>query len=149
MLFKPFKLLYKLSGILMTCMLLAGYGVTISSLVYTGKSKCNDTALASVSKANGVVFFILGSLNLLLSHIIIWIPLCRKQDKGHSIVPQNTTNDSTTQVLNPQQSKSDAANISTTNVQPINGGQIPTPTKKPEAADEWNRKAAADNDGIE
>jgi len=89
-LFKPFKLLYKLSGVMMTFMLLAGYGVAISSIVYTGKSKCNDTSLASVSKANAVIFFILASLNLLLSHIIIWIPLCRKQDNAHSIVPQNT-----------------------------------------------------------
>jgi len=35
------------------------------------------------------------------------------------------------------------------NMQPENEGQIPTPAKKPDAAEEWNRKSAANEDGIE
>ncbi|TNV73140.1 hypothetical protein FGO68_gene8894 [Halteria grandinella] len=140
-LFKPFSLLYKLSGILMTCMLLAGYGVAISSIVYTNKSKCNDSPLASVSKANAVIFFILASANLLFSHTIIWIPICSRKENGHSIVPANSTvpDESSQMALNQQPVKSDANSIN---------GQIPTPTKRPEAAEEWNKKATND-DGIE
>jgi len=37
-LYKPSGVFYKLSGVLMTCLLLAGYGVCISSLIYTSKS---------------------------------------------------------------------------------------------------------------
>lgn len=77
-LYKPVSLLYKLSGVMMTCMLLAGYGVCISSIVYTSQSECSDTRLGSVSTANAVIFLILGSLNLLFSHTIIWFPICKE-----------------------------------------------------------------------
>lgn len=77
-LFKPSSLIYKLSGLLMTCLLLAGYGVCISSIVYTSRSDCKATALGKVSNANAVIFLILASLTLLITHTIIWFPLCKK-----------------------------------------------------------------------
>jgi hypothetical protein len=35
-LYKPFKMLYKLSGILMTLLILAGYGICIANIIFTG-----------------------------------------------------------------------------------------------------------------
>lgn len=93
-------------------MLLAGYGVTISSIVYTSKSHCASTGLGSVSKANGVIFLILGSLNLVVAHILIWIPICKegcggaKKPSGQSVAPSNME-DSTSTALNQQPVKSD------------------------------------------
>jgi hypothetical protein len=98
-LFKPVDIIYKLSGVMMTCMLLAGYGVAISSVVYTSKSKCSDSALGKVNKANAIIFFVIGSLNLLVAHVIIWIPICSSKG-ANSSQAVSPANDSTVQALN-------------------------------------------------
>ena len=76
-LYKPVSLLYKLSGVMMTCLLLAGYGITISNIVYTNTSVCKSTMLGRVSNVNAVIFLVLATLVLALSHTIIWFPICR------------------------------------------------------------------------
>jgi hypothetical protein len=76
-LYKPFKLIYKLSGVLMTLLILAGYGICISGIIFTSKSKCKTTMMGKVSVANMVIFLVIASLMLLFSHTIIWLPLCR------------------------------------------------------------------------
>ena len=63
-LYKPSGMVYKLSGLLMTCLLLAGYGVTIANLVYASKSECSYTAIAKVCKADAIIFFVIGSVLL-------------------------------------------------------------------------------------
>ncbi len=74
--YKPFNLLYKLSGALMTALVLAGYGICIANIIFTSKSKCKDSTLGKVSLANAVIFLVVSSLILLVVHIIIWVPIC-------------------------------------------------------------------------
>ena len=74
--YKPFNLLYKLSGALMTALVLAGYGICIANIIFTSKSKCKDSTLGKVSVANAVIFLVVSSLVLLVVHIIIWVPIC-------------------------------------------------------------------------
>ena len=76
-LYKPFKLIYKLSGVLMTLLILAGYGICISGIIFTNKSLCKTTMMGKVSVANMVIFLVIASLMLVFSHTIIWLPLCR------------------------------------------------------------------------
>jgi len=76
-LYKPFNMLYKLSGILMTLLILAGYGICISGIIFTTQSKCKTTTMGKVSVANMVVFLVLASLMLVFSHVVIWIPFCK------------------------------------------------------------------------
>ena len=75
-LYKPFNLLYKLSGALMTLLVLAGYGICIANIIFTSKSKCKDSTLGKVSVANAVIFLVVASLILVVVHIIIWVPIC-------------------------------------------------------------------------
>ena len=63
-LYKPSGLFYKLSGLLMTCLLLAGYGVTIANLVFASRSQCSYTAIAKVCKADAIIFLVIGSVLL-------------------------------------------------------------------------------------
>ena len=77
-LYKPFKYLYKLSGVLMTLLVLAGYGVCVSGIIFTGKSNCKSTTLGKTSIANMVIFLVIASLMMVFAHTIIWLPLCRK-----------------------------------------------------------------------
>ncbi len=77
-LYKPFKILYKLSGVLMTLLVLAGYGVCISGIIFTSKSNCNQTVFGKTSIANMVIFLVVASLMIVFSHTIIWLPLCKK-----------------------------------------------------------------------
>lgn len=74
--YKPFNLLYKLSGALMTALVLAGYGICIANIIFTSKSKCKDSTLGKVSVANSVIFLVVASLVLVVVHIIIWLPVC-------------------------------------------------------------------------
>lgn len=75
--YKPWSLVYKLSGVMMCGLLLAGYGVTIANIKFTKESKCNDTALGSLSTANAVIFLVVASLVLVSSHTIVWYPICQ------------------------------------------------------------------------
>jgi hypothetical protein len=77
-LYKPFKYLYKLTGVLMTLLILAGYGICISGIIFTGQSKCKSSMMGKVSIANMVIFLVIASLMLIISHVIILIPLCKK-----------------------------------------------------------------------
>ena len=78
-LYKPISILYKLSGMMMTLLLLAGYGVCISNIVYTNQSVCKtSTMLGKVSNANAIIFLVVASLMLLASHLIIWLPLFKQ-----------------------------------------------------------------------
>ena len=83
--YKPFSLLYKLSGALMTALVLAGYGICIANIIFTSRSKCKETTLGKLSLANAVIFLVIASLVLLIVHIIIWVPIC-----CGSKAPQNT-----------------------------------------------------------
>jgi hypothetical protein len=76
-LYKPVSLLYKLSGVMVTGLLLSGYGITIANIVYTNQSSCRNSSLGTVSNANAIVFLVVASLVLLFSHTIIWFPICR------------------------------------------------------------------------
>lgn len=76
-LYKPVSLLYKLSGIMMTGLLLAGYGICIANIVYTSQSVCGSTSLGTLSRVNSIVFLVVASLVLVGSHTIIWFPICR------------------------------------------------------------------------
>jgi hypothetical protein len=90
-LYKPFSLLYKLSGVMMTGLLLAGFGVAISGLIYTKKSECKNTALGATSNACAVIFFIVASLLLLFSHLIIFLHMRNeKNSKANEIAPDTT-----------------------------------------------------------
>jgi hypothetical protein len=77
-LYKPFKTLYKLSGVLMTLLTLAGYGVCVSNIIYTSRSNCKSTVIGKTSIANMVIFLVVASLMFILAHTIIWLPLCKK-----------------------------------------------------------------------
>ena len=61
----------------MTLLILAGYGICISGIIFTSKSLCKTTMMGKVSVANMVIFLVLASLILVFSHTIIWLPLCR------------------------------------------------------------------------
>lgn len=63
-LYKPSGMFYKLSGLMMTCLLLAGYGVTIANLVYAARSQCGYTAIAKVCMADAIIFLVIGSVLL-------------------------------------------------------------------------------------
>ena len=77
-LYKPFSLLYKLSGLLMLGLILAGYGITIANMIFTSKSVCKSTtALGKLSNANAIIFLIVASLTLAASHTLFWLPYCR------------------------------------------------------------------------
>ncbi len=78
-LYKPFSLLYKLSGLLMLGLILAGYGITIANIIYTSRSVCRtNTALGKLSNINAIVFFIVASLTLAVSHTMVWLPYCKR-----------------------------------------------------------------------
>ena len=77
-LYKPFNLLYRLSGIMMTLLILAGYGVCIANIIYTNRSSCKTTTLGSLSKANSIIFLVVASIVIVISHALIWIPICRE-----------------------------------------------------------------------
>lgn len=81
-LYKPFSTLYKLSGVMMTLLLLAGYGICISGIIYNNKSLCKTSILGKLSTANAVIFLVVASLVLLFSHTMIWFPICRNCGKG-------------------------------------------------------------------
>jgi hypothetical protein len=66
-LYKPSGMFYKLSGLLMTCLLLAGYGVTIANLIYASRSQCSYTAIAKVCKADAIIFLVIGSILLVFA----------------------------------------------------------------------------------
>jgi hypothetical protein len=74
--YKPFSLLYKLSGALMTGLILAGYGICIANIIFTSKSKCKDSTLGKLSLANAVIFLVIASIVLVFVHVIIWVPIC-------------------------------------------------------------------------
>jgi hypothetical protein len=74
--YKPFSLLYKLSGALMTGLILAGYGICIANIIFTSKSKCKDSTLGKLSLANSVIFLVIASIVLVFVHVIIWVPIC-------------------------------------------------------------------------
>ena len=65
-----------MSGVLMTCLVLAGYGICISSIIFTAKSKCKSSTLGKVSMANAGIFLAVASVMLLFVHVIIWVPIC-------------------------------------------------------------------------
>ncbi len=101
-LYKPFSFLYKLSGVMMTLLILAGYGVTISNIIFTGKSKCKMTKIGKVSVANAIVFLIIASIMLVFCHIIIWIPICKKIGTSTEKVVPGNHDESTNHILNNQ-----------------------------------------------
>ncbi len=87
-LYKPFTFLYKLSGVMMTLLILAGYAVTISNIIFTGKSKCKSTTIGKLSMVNAIVFLIVASIMMAFCHIIIWIPICKNGTGGaEKVVP--------------------------------------------------------------
>jgi hypothetical protein len=89
--YKPFSLLYKLSGALMTCLILAGYGICIANIIFTAKSQCKTTVLGKVSMANAVIFLVISSIVLLFVHVIIWVPICcGNKNSGMDKVQPNT-----------------------------------------------------------
>lgn len=85
-LYKPFKVVYKLSGVLMTLLILAGYGICISGIIFTSKSKCKSSTMGKVSVANMVIFLAIASLMLIFTHTIIWIPICKARGSAPSQV---------------------------------------------------------------
>ena len=109
-LYKPFNMLYKLSGILMTLLILAGYGICIANIIFTGQSKCTLTTMGKVSVANMVVFVVIASLMLVFSHSVICIPLCKKSSGAPTQVAPGENDQ---QPLTNQQTK---ANINETNI---------------------------------
>ncbi len=90
------SLLYKLSGLMMTALILAGYGVCISGIYFTSKSKCKDTAIGKTSTANSVIFLIVASIVLIFCHIIIWIPICTSCTEKKNAMERVTPNDDST-----------------------------------------------------
>jgi hypothetical protein len=89
-LYKPFNLLYKLSGILMTGLVLAGYGICISNIIFTAKSKCKDSALGKLSLANSGIFLAVASVMTVFVHIVIWVPICcRNKSPTEKVSPND------------------------------------------------------------
>ncbi len=78
-LYKPSGIIYKISGVLMTCLLLAGYGVCISSIVYTSRSLCSYTAIGKVTKADTIVFLIIGSILLVFALVMAFGAWCSEK----------------------------------------------------------------------
>ena len=109
-LYKPSSLLYKLSGVLMTLLILAGYGICISGIIFTSKSKCKTTTMGKVSVANMVVFLVLASLMLVFSHVVIWIPFCKSNSNTTS---QVAPGENEKQPLNNQQTNNGGNNETT------------------------------------
>jgi len=60
----------------MTGLVLAGYGICISNIIFTTKSKCKDSALGKVSLANSGIFLAVASVMMIFVHIVIWVPIC-------------------------------------------------------------------------
>ena len=88
-LYKPSGILYKLTGVMMTALILAGYGICIANIVYTGKSKCSYTAIGKMSKIDGVVFLIIASLLLTFSQLMVFFTWCtQKCGKKGAAPPQ-------------------------------------------------------------
>ncbi len=85
-LYKPFKLVYKLSGVFMTLLILAGYGICISGIIFTGRSKCKSSMMGKVSVANMIVFLVIASLMVIFTHTIVWIPICKARGSAPSQV---------------------------------------------------------------
>ncbi len=85
-LYKPFKIVYKLSGVFMTLLILAGYGICISGIIFTGRSKCKSSMMGKVSVANMIVFLVIASLMIIFTHTIVWIPICKARGSAPSQV---------------------------------------------------------------
>jgi hypothetical protein len=92
-LYKPISLLYKLSGIMMTGLILAGYGICIANIIYTSKSVCKTTTLGKLSLANSIIFLIVASIMLVFTHTIIWIPICKnlcsRNKQAQQVIPKD------------------------------------------------------------
>lgn len=94
------SLLYKLSGIMMTGLLLAGYGICIANIVYTSQSVCGSTSLGTLSRVNSIVFLVVASLVLVGSHTIIWFPICRTYCGKRKSTQAVLSDDSSSQKIN-------------------------------------------------
>lgn len=76
--FKPFEILYKLSGLLMTFDMLVGYAICFMNIAFIAESSCRDTSFGRVGYANTIIFLVVGSFVVVFAHVIVWLPLCKK-----------------------------------------------------------------------
>ena len=145
-LYKPISLLYKLSGIMMTGLILAGYGICIANIIYTSKSVCKTTTLGKLSVANSIIFLIVASMMLVFTHTIIWIPLCKnlcaRNKQAQTVIPKDDS----------VQEKQKLVDTTTSNNVPAQPTPSAPPQNKPPAPTAPKAEAPAkvvDNDGIE
>lgn len=76
--FRPFRILYKLSGIIMTITLLVGYALCFTNIDLISKSGCSGTSYYNISKANTLIFLVCSTYTILFAHIIVWLPFFKK-----------------------------------------------------------------------
>jgi hypothetical protein len=76
--FKPFKWVYYISGVLMTLTLLIGYAFCITNIFLLDLSECHSSSYGRMGDLNTIVFLIVASYTLLFSHIVMCMPMLRK-----------------------------------------------------------------------
>ena len=73
----------------MTGLVLAGYGVCISNIIFTTKSKCKDSTLGKLSLANSGIFLAVASVMMVFVHIVIWVPICCRKTSPEKVSPND------------------------------------------------------------
>jgi hypothetical protein len=75
--FKPFKLLYLLNGLLMLFWILGGYAICFINIAFLSKTQCKGTTYERVGGANTLIFLVIASFVFVFAHVLIWLPICK------------------------------------------------------------------------
>jgi hypothetical protein len=70
--FRPFKFLYLINGLLMLIWLLGGYAICFVNIAFLANTKCTKTTYARTGGANTLIFLVIASFVLVFAHVIIW-----------------------------------------------------------------------------
>ncbi len=77
-----------MSGILMTLDFAVGYAICFMNIAFISESNCSKTTFGRVGASNTLIFLIVGSFVVVFSHVIVWLPLCKKCCERNTSIDQ-------------------------------------------------------------
>ena len=79
LLFRPIEIIYVFGGVIMTVICAAGYVAAFVNIAYIADSSCSeDTTYGSMSIFLTIAFLILGSIIVLIAHLLAFLTACKE-----------------------------------------------------------------------
>eukprot|EP00347_Sterkiella_histriomuscorum_P003943 403362341 len=75
--YRPFKFLYKVSGLLMLFTMLVGYAICFMNIAFLSEAHCaTETTYGRMGQANTIIFLVVATFVMVTTHVIIWLSFC-------------------------------------------------------------------------